>query len=165
MITERPFSPFFGLPQHSADALERWLDALHSFSLDDWLRAARSGNALSHSQRDAARDAVADAIARNQLEVTAWFVRDMVVTAACRSTSRGAVATRRVCRELADAQLHAEWAALAIATRTWLRPAHLRVLCTPFSAAPLSGPTILAHRRAVRSIVGDQPSLSQALGD
>ena len=166
--TERPFSPFFGLPASSADALDRWIDALDSFSLDDWLRSAESGNHQPHSMRDAARHAVGEAITNHSLEVTAWFVRDMIVTTMCRSTRRDVLATPRIRRALADARSHAQWAALAIATQSWLQPAHVRLLCSPFSAAQiisLKGSTTLAHQRAIRSIVGDQPSLSQAHGD
>ena len=168
MNTERPFSPFFGLPASSADALDRWIDALDSFSLDDWLRAAQSGDAQPHSMRDAARHAVGEAIANHSLEVTAWFVRDMIVTAACRSTLRGAIHTRGIRRGLVDARSCAEWAALAIATQTWLQPRHWRLLCSPFNAAQiasLKGSTTRAQRRIVPSLVGDQPSLSQEYGD
>lgn len=168
VITERPFSPFFGLPHRSANALERWLGTLYAFSTDDWLRAARLANAQAELQRAAAREAVAEVITKHQLEVTAWLVRDMVATVACHSTSRGDVAARRVRRELGHARSLAEWAALAIATRTWLPPAHVGVLCDPFGAArtiPLSGSTIPDHRRMIQSIAGDRQSLSQAHGD
>lgn len=149
----RPFSPFDGLPRSSARALERWFDALHELTLDDWMLIARAGrfDGRSGAQR-AAQDAVVAIIADRHLEVTAWFIRDLVATA-IPSDMR-----------LASARSLAEWATLAVATRAWLAPIHHDALCNPFKRAEILAATsdsrILSYRRTTRPLAGDQRSRS-----
>jgi hypothetical protein len=162
------FSTLFGLPPRSADALELCLENLHAFSCDDWIALARSADAMSPASCDDARKAVSDAITRHQLELTAWFVRDMVHTAASAATLGGAGAIRRNRHQVARARVHAEWAALAIATRSWLSPRDYELLCRPFSKAALPSfrdSTTRVRRRAVPSFVGDRPLRFRAHGD
>jgi hypothetical protein len=172
VIRQELFSVFFGLPQHSADALERWLDSLYLLSRNDWLAIGRSDGirAIPHSERDIACNAVSAAIADRGLQLTAWFVRDVIETAAWYAVSIGASASRTSGRfgQLDEARSHAEWAALAIATRSWLADGNFRLLYGPFNNAqivPLTSSTIFARRQAILSTAGDQPSLSPARGD
>jgi hypothetical protein len=167
VIIDRAFSPLFGLPRRSAHALERWLDALHAFSCDDWIAIARSADALSAANCDNARKAISEAITRHRLHLTAWFIRDMVDTAACVMTLNGAGATRRSRHQFAQGRMHAEWAALAIATQCWLSPRDYDVLCCPFSNAELlslNDSTTRVRRQAAPSAVGDRPLRFQAHG-
>ena len=153
------FSTLFGLPPQSADALERWLETLHALSCDDWLAIARSG--------DAARKAVTNAVTRHQLQLTAWFTRDMVSTAASATTLiYGVAAMRRDRQQLAGARIHAEWAALAIATRSWLRARDYELLCRPFNAVlSFKDSTTRVHPQAAPSVVEGRRSRFQAHGD
>jgi len=124
---QSPFQALDGLPAESACALERWLDALADLPVDRWIAVGRAFRDVSDRRENATSCALLEAIvADQQLELTAWYIGDMVKT-----TSRATRATRR---DFAAARSAADWAALAIATQTWLPRVDRDTLCTPFTA-------------------------------
>lgn len=131
-----------GLPAESATALERWLDALAELPLDRWIAVGRAyARDRSSRQRAATSSALLEAIvADQQLELTAWFIGDMVQTAAHAAATAASRSRRSVRRDFASARSAADWAALAIATEAWLPRVDRDVLCAPFDAVIGNGP-------------------------
>jgi hypothetical protein len=125
-----------GLPNESAFALERWLDALAELPLDRWIAAGRAcARDMSGYRQHAARALLEAIVADQQIELTAWFIRDMVKTAAHATAIAASRANHSVRRDFAAARAAADWAALAIATQTWIPCADRDALCAPFDAA------------------------------
>ncbi len=167
VIVDRAFSLLCGVPGRSTQALERWLETLHAFSCDDWIAVARSGDACSPVEWEAARQAASDTITGHHLELTAWFIRDMISTAACVMT-HGTGSTRRNRYQFARARAYADWAGLAIATRTWLSRRDYELLCSPFryrGMPPLNDSTTRVRRPAAPSVVANRPLRFRARGD
>jgi hypothetical protein len=128
--------PLDGLPAESASALERWLDELSTLPFDRWLDIGRAcaRDASGLQQRATAR-ALLDAIVADQrIELTAWFIHDMVRTVAHPASVAASRARRSERRDFAMARSAADWAALAIATQAWLPRADLDALRAPFDA-------------------------------
>lgn len=125
-----------GLPDESASALEAWLDTLAELPFDRWLAVGRAcaGDVSGYRRRVAARALLEAIVADQQLELTVWFIRDMVKTAAHTAAITASRASRSDRRALATARSAADWAALAIATQTWLPCADRDALCAPFDA-------------------------------
>lgn len=123
-----------GLPDTTAHNLERWIDALATLPIDAWLRAGNRCVQRDHTALTITRACgrVEKAIAAHELAVTAWFIRDMVETATWRVRRAAVRRPSRVRAELAVARMAAEWAALAIATQSWLDAADLDALLGPF---------------------------------
>jgi hypothetical protein len=118
-----------GLPPDAEAALTRWLDALGDLSVDGWLKAAM---AVAPETTHDARHRVIAAFSERGMDLTAWFVRDLVGTAAhgaCSSVRRLSNAKRKL---LVEARVAAECTALAIAARDWLSEADHDALCAPF---------------------------------
>jgi hypothetical protein len=166
----RPSSLFDALPRSSARAVEQWLDALQDLPLDAWFAVTgRDGDDQpSEQEREVARRAVIGAIAGHGLEVTAWFIKDMVATAAYNAMRLAARTSSRGRSRLAAAQSAAEWAALAVAAEPWLEPAHVAILCDPMMRAglrPTPATSRLRARRPTEHFVGDQPSRSRERED
>jgi hypothetical protein len=70
-----------GLPALSAHTLDRWLDALHELTREQWARVAEesaSPDVARHA--DGIQRAIAAAIQQHRLDVAAWFLRDAVET-------------------------------------------------------------------------------------
>jgi len=132
----RAVRPLDGLPAESAAALERWLDGLWSLPFDHWLDVGRAyARDASRQQRQVTARALLNAIvADRRIELTAWFIHDMVKTAAHPASTAASRAHRSEQRDFATARSAADWAALAIATQTWLPRVDRDVLCAPFDA-------------------------------
>jgi hypothetical protein len=130
-----------GLPAESASALERWLDALAELPLDRWLAVGQACTRdVAGRQRRVTSTALLEAIVSDQrIELAAWFIGDLVQTAAYPATRAAARARRSTQRDFAVARSAAGWAALAIATRTWLPRADHDALCAPFDAVLSNG--------------------------
>jgi AcrR family transcriptional regulator len=132
---QSPFQALDGLPAESACALERWLDALADLPVDRWIAVGRAFRDVSDRRENATSCALLEAIlADQQLELTAWYIGDMVKTTAYRAATLASRATRATRRDFAAARSAADWAALAIATQTWLPRVDRDTLCTPFTA-------------------------------
>lgn len=125
-----------GLPAESAVALERWLDALAELPLDRWIAVGRAcAHHTSDRQQRMTSSALLEAVvADQQLELTAWFVGDMVQTAAHAATTAASRTRRSTRRDFAAARSAADWAALAMATQAWLPRVDRDALCAPFDA-------------------------------
>lgn len=122
------------LPQSTARGLERWLDALATLSLDEWMRIGdrclqRDESTLAMA-RACAR--IEKAISAHDLAVTAWLVRDVVETATYHVRRQGACRSRRARSQLAVARMAAESAALAMAAQPFIAATDLDLLCAPF---------------------------------
>jgi hypothetical protein len=130
-----------GLPNESASALESWLDALAEWPLDRWIAVGRAcaRDVSGHQQSVTARALLEAIVADQQLELTAWFIGDMVKTAAYSAATAASRASQSVRRDFAIARLAADWAALAIATQTWLPRADRDALCAPFDEVLANG--------------------------
>jgi hypothetical protein len=125
-----------GLPNESAFALERWLDALAELPFDRWIAVGRAcARDMSEYRPHAARALLEAIVADRQIELTAWFIRDMVKTAAYAAAIAASRTSHSVRRDVAVARSAADWAALAIATQTWIPCADREALCAPFDAA------------------------------
>ena len=126
-----------GLPDESASALERWLDTLAELPLERWLAIGRAcaRDVSGYRQHVAARALLEAVVADQQIELTAWFIRDMVKTAAYTATTAAHRASNSARRNFAAARSAADWAALAIAAQTWIPCADRDTLCAPFDAA------------------------------
>ena len=109
-----------GLPYDAQQTLERWLDALGELTPQAWLMVADGCSA--HSADDAKRR-IESIVSNAKLELTAWFIRDMVATAT--HATKGSVPRARAA---------ANWAALAIALQSLLTDTELNALCAPFDA-------------------------------
>jgi hypothetical protein len=132
---------FDGLPAESASALEHWLEALAALPLDRWIALGRAcARDTTRRERRATATALLEAIvADQQLELTAWFIGDMVQTTAYAATTAASCAHRSKRRAFAEARAAADWAALAIATQTWLPRVDRDALCAPFDTVIGSG--------------------------
>jgi hypothetical protein len=130
-----------GLPAESAVALERWLDALAELPLDHWIAVGRAcvHHASDRQQRVTSSDLLEAVLADRQLELTAWFIGDMVQAATYAAATAASRARRSVRRDFREARRAADWAALAIATQTWLPRVDRDALCAPFDAAMRNG--------------------------
>ena len=124
------------LPAESAVALKRWLDGLAELPLDHWIAVGRAcARDVSARQRRTTSTALLEAVIADQhLELTAWFIGDMVHTAAHSAATTAARARRSARHNFAFARAAADWAALAIATRSWLPEVDHDALCAPFDA-------------------------------
>lgn len=123
-----------GLPVESAVALERWLDALADLPLDRWIAVGRAcAHHASDRRQRTTSTALLDAIVADQrLELTAWFIGDMVQTAAHAAAIAASRAGRFKRRDFAAARSAADWAALAMAAQAWLPRVDRDALCAPF---------------------------------
>lgn len=130
-----------GLPAESAVALERWLDALAELPFDRWIAVGRAcAHHASDRQQRMTSSALLEAIvADQQLELTAWFIGDMVQTAAYAAATAASRGRRSTRRDFAAARSTADWAALAIATQTWLPCVDRDALCAPFDTVMKHG--------------------------
>jgi hypothetical protein len=130
-----------GLPAESATALEHWLDALAELPLDRWIAVGRAYARDGFGrQRGATSSALLEAtVADQQLELTAWFIGDMVQTAAHTASTAASRSRRSARRDFASARSAADWTALAIATEAWLPRADHDALCAPFDAVLSNG--------------------------
>jgi hypothetical protein len=130
-----------GLPAESASALERWLDALAELPFERWVALGQACTRDSGArQQRVTSSAILEAVVADQrIELAAWFIGDMVQTAAYAATRAAARTRRSTQRDFAVARSAADWAALAIATRTWLPRADHDALCAPFDAVLSNG--------------------------
>jgi hypothetical protein len=130
-----------GLPVESASALEDWLDALGELPLDRWIALGRAcaRDTTGHQRRATATALLEAIVADQQLELTAWFIGDMVQTTAYAVTTAASRERRSRRRAVAEARMAAEWAALAIAMQTCLPCVDREALCAPFESAIGSG--------------------------
>lgn len=142
-----------GLPQAAARELEAWLDALAELTLDQWCDAGRA-SVRDGSMRGAAGEALAAVIDCHRLGVTAWYVRDLVSTAAYGARHQAEHASRKARRDLAVALAAAESAALSIAAKKWLSASDAAILRAPFDAGLDANPlsrrlleVLRGHRR------------------
>jgi hypothetical protein len=123
-----------GLPRATARELEQWLDALRDVPLEAWIRI---GDRCASREYDLtttrACRRVDRAVAEQELEVSAWLVRDLVETATDHLRHESSGRPRSVRAQIAVGRMAAEWAALAIACQTWLQPADRDLLCAPFA--------------------------------
>lgn len=124
-----------GLPAESACALERWLDALAALPVDRWIAVGRALRDMPDRRARATSSALLEAIlADRRLELTAWYIGDLVQTTAYGAAAAASRAGRSTRRDFAAALSAADWAALAIATQTWLPRVDRDTLCAPFAA-------------------------------
>ena len=123
--------PLDHLPEAAARELEDWLDGLAELTLDQWRDAGRA-SVRDASLRAAAEDALAAVIDCHRLGVTAWYVRDLVRTAAYAARHQAEHASRKARRYLAVALAAAESAALSIAVNKWLSASDAALLRAPF---------------------------------
>ena len=130
-----------GLPAESAIAFERWLDGLADLPLDRWIAVGRAcAHHASDRQQRMTSSALLEAIvADRRLGLTAWFIGDMVQTAAHAAATAASRARRSTRRDFAAARSAADWAALAIATQTWLPCVDRDALCAPFDTVMKHG--------------------------
>jgi hypothetical protein len=152
------WSSLGALPDSESRSVERFLDALQELSLDGWCTAAAI--ARTSARYDDAQHAVSAAIAKHELAVTAWFVRDLVETAIHGAQMLAVRRSSHTRRALASARAAAEWAALATAVRPRLQRLHHDVLCEPFERVGVRSimrAPALFHRR-VEGFAGDRPS-------
>jgi hypothetical protein len=129
------FQALDGLPTESACAIERWLDALAELPVDRWIAIGRALRDVSDRRRRATSIALLEAIIADRgLELTAWYIGDMVETTAYGAATAASRAGRPTRRDFAAARSAADWAALAIATQPWLPRVDRDTLCAPFAA-------------------------------
>ena len=110
------------------------LDRLEAMPYDDWRALGRRAAACaSDAARTAAAAALAQALERRRLGVTAWLVRDAVATAVHTAPGRprSTAGTLADARLLATARDAAALAVLAQLARPWLRCAKVAALLTP----------------------------------
>ena len=156
----RAWSSLGALFDDESRSVERFLDALQELSLDGWCAAVAI--ACANARYTDAQIAVSAAIAKHDLALTAWFIRDMVETAIHGAKLLAVRRPPRTRRALASARAAAEWAALATAVRPRLQPIHHDVLCEPFERVGARSimrtpATALFHRR-VEGFAGDRLS-------
>jgi hypothetical protein len=119
-----------GLPHESEWALARWLEALSELPVDAWLVAGEPRFTLTNP----ARDRMESVLHEQHLELTAWFIRDLVATSSHRAASAARRLPRAAQRRFSAARSAADWTALAIATQSWLSDAECDALCAPFDS-------------------------------
>lgn len=121
-----------GLAVDAEHALDRWLDALGQLPMADWLAVGRAdaNGASSH----AARARVESILAAEGLTLTGWLIRDFVATTTYPASRSARACTRQEQDAFAAARQAAVWAALAVATRSWLTDSETDTLCGPFDA-------------------------------
>jgi hypothetical protein len=134
-----------GLPVHSAHTLDRWLEALHNLTREQWARVAReSASAERATRTDDIKRLIVAAIRKHRLEVAAWFLRDAVETTVHYAVRTGARATEVSPSEITRIHRATEWAALAIAAESWLDPSVCDTLIAPFELTlPSASPQLL----------------------
>jgi hypothetical protein len=140
-----------GVPDRSARRLEQWLDVLAELTADEWIDIADRARSRDARGVSSACARVELAISAHELEVTAWFIRDLVETAVLRAHPLTLARSRRVRSQLAIARSATAWAALAHATAQWLAPSDHDLLLAPFSGARTQ-------------LADSDPVLSSALG-
>jgi len=124
-----------GLSDGAAHQLEQWLDGLCNLTLDEWCAIGRAcaRQRATNADEGAALDALDDVIQRQRLALTAWYVRDLVNTAAYAARREAEHTSRARRRELSAAIAAAERAALAIALHPSLGAADSARLRGPFA--------------------------------
>ena len=137
-----------GVPARSARRLDRWFDALHDLTPEQWAHVAR-GSASADRTDDVERAIVA-AMQEHRLEVAAWFLRDAVETTlhyALRASARTPVVSPS---DLIRLQRLTERATFAIATEPWLDRSIRDALIAPFRfILSAASPRLLERRRAI----------------
>jgi hypothetical protein len=125
-----------GLPVEAASEVEQWLDALAQLPPEHWFAVGRAcASDVSGRRRRATARALLEAIVADQrIALTAWFIRDMVQTAAHSAAGAASRARPSARRDFATARSAAAWATLAIATQAWLPCVDRQALCAPFDA-------------------------------
>lgn len=122
-------------------AVERFIERLAAFSLDEWLSVAASltRDASSRAEANAMLDQL---VAQHKLGVDAWTIADDVETALQYSIgSMGCAPSRRDSASLRLARQAANTAALALFVRPLLTTQDFESLYHPFAAvAPPSNP-------------------------
>ena len=115
--------PGTGIPESTLAEIDALVDRLGTLALHDWPTAPPARVA----ERATARAVLDAVIADRGLEVVAWYVRDLVETAACLACRRapGDAAMRE------RAQATVEAAVLARLTEPWLPRADFALLSAP----------------------------------
>jgi hypothetical protein len=142
-----------GVPERSARRLEQWLDSLADLTVDEWIDIAHHSSIRDARDLASACARVDRAIVAHELEVTAWFIRDLVETAVQPGRSPTLRRSRHARSQLAVARSAAEWAALALAMEHWLAPSDRALLWAPFAEAG-----------AGTQVADSDPVVSSALG-
>jgi hypothetical protein len=127
-----------GLPHTTGREVEQWLDALTEFSLDEWIRVAERCARVEYTALPMTRACrrVERVLADQNLDFTAWLVRDLVHSATFPVRCAAMRQPRRMRARIAVARMAAEWAALAKTCRPWLSPTDHDLLCAPFAEEP-----------------------------
>ena len=122
-----------GLPALSAHTLDRWLEALHGLTREQWARVAEeSASANVEMGADGIQRAIATAIAQHRLDVAAWFLRDAVETTLYYAIRTPLRAPEFSASEIKRIHRATEWAAMAIAVEGWLDRSICDALIAPF---------------------------------
>ena len=128
-----------GLPALSAHTLDRWLDALHELTREQWARVAdESASGDVETGANGIRRAIDAAIHQHRLDVAAWFLRDAVETTLYYAIRTPLRAPEFSASEIARIHRATEWAAMAIAAEKWLDRSVCDALIAPFELTVLS---------------------------
>jgi hypothetical protein len=121
--------------EHSALGLVNdFVDQLAELPLTAWLVIGRElSTKNSLGVRQAAWTDVERALAEQQLQLAAWYVRDAIDTAACLVCRQASLWPREDRCLFASAHGAAESAALALLARRHIPAESLRALCAPFA--------------------------------